>query len=149
MSYRVTITHTDSERFGEQELLRADTWADVTAILDNASTWAFDNGFVRIEKTAPAPATECECLPGAVCAVCAARGYKNGLAGYAARIYPEPVTRDDIEVQERAEEDAPEYNSPEEDEYFDSLETFYIDGPGFYAQDDMDFVDAQFFDHEH
>ena len=41
----------------------------------------------------------CECLPGQVCANCHARGYRNGLAGYAQRIYPERVTQDDIDTQ--------------------------------------------------
>lgn len=47
--------------------------------------------------------SECECLPGIVCPRCAARGYRNGLAGYAARIYPEQVTRDDVDEQTRAD----------------------------------------------
>jgi hypothetical protein len=43
----------------------------------------------------------CKCLPGQVCVPCAARGYKNGLAGYAERIYPDRVTEHDIDKQER------------------------------------------------
>jgi hypothetical protein len=42
----------------------------------------------------------CKCLPGQVCESCAARGYKNGLAGYAERIYPDRVTKHDIDKQE-------------------------------------------------
>jgi hypothetical protein len=84
MSYRITITHTDPERFGEDELLYADTWLDVTEKLDNASTWAFDSGFVKIERISE----------------------------------PEP----------------PEYNSPEEDEYLDSLERDSIDGPAYWQE---------------
>lgn len=51
----------------------------------------------------PARETECECLPGQVCPPCKARGYTNGLAGYAARIYPDRVTPDDVAEQERAD----------------------------------------------
>jgi hypothetical protein len=52
------------------------------------------------------PAGECECLPGQVCSPCGERGYKNGLAGYAARIHPERVTQADVEEQERADREA-------------------------------------------
>jgi hypothetical protein len=46
---------------------------------------------------------ECECLPGQVCTPCVGRGYQNGLAGYAQRIYPDRVTEADVEEQERAD----------------------------------------------
>ena len=49
---------------------------------------------------------ECECLPGQVCGPCEERGYRNGLAGYAARIYPDRVTEADVEEQERADREA-------------------------------------------
>jgi hypothetical protein len=49
---------------------------------------------------------ECDCLPGRVCEPCTGRGYQNGLAGYAARIYPDRVTDADVEEQERADREA-------------------------------------------
>ena len=42
--------------------------------------------------TAGTETAQCACLPGAVCAPCQSRGYASGLAGYAARIYPQSVT---------------------------------------------------------
>lgn len=47
--------------------------------------------------------SECECLPGQVCDPCGGRGYRNGLAGYAARIYPDRVTQADMDEQDRAD----------------------------------------------
>lgn len=45
-------------------------------------------------------------------------------------------------------DDAPEYEPEEDGDYLDSLERDSIDGPHYYERDDMDFVDAQFFDHD-
>lgn len=50
---------------------------------------------------AAAPAG-CACIPGRLCAVCDARGYKSALAGYAARIYPAMATPADDAREARA-----------------------------------------------
>lgn len=68
--------------------------------------WGCTHPLPAAAAAAPAPwwqRDECECLPGEVCGPCTARGYRNGLAGYAARIYPDQVTSDDIDAQDYAD----------------------------------------------
>jgi hypothetical protein len=43
----------------------------------------------------------CSCTPKRLCDACKQRGYKNSLAGYAERIYPQQVTEAEIQEYEK------------------------------------------------
>jgi hypothetical protein len=100
-------TVTPDDRVGYMAFAETYTagWANVekrgymTSCAEAYGVWQATGG-ITIFRDAP---MDCECLPGVVCPACTARGYKNGLAGYAARIYPQRVTDDDIAEQKRVD----------------------------------------------
>jgi hypothetical protein len=102
-----TAQPTDQPGFLAFATAYATAWAEcnagkrsyMTSCRDAYETWQVTGG-ITIFRNAP---MDCECLPGVVCPPCTARGYKNGLAGYAGRLYPQRVTADDIAEQERAD----------------------------------------------
>jgi hypothetical protein len=79
---------------------RAEKRSYMTNCRDAYETWQATGGITIFRN---GPTLECDCVPGQVCEPCTARGYTNGLAGYAARIYPERVTQDDIDEQNRVD----------------------------------------------
>jgi hypothetical protein len=46
---------------------------------------------------------ECSCTPTKLCDSCEAKGYQNSLAGYAARIWPQHVTEQEMKNYDDAE----------------------------------------------